>query len=410
MEDVKKDDNIIGTLVNSLIDSGFMVGKLSWKFTKWCFDGWVNLEKPKFNILFEETKLYNSNKKNKPILKKENHTNKTDVYIFTIPTGLSILDFTKRKEQIAQFLHTDLQHIKIENKNNLACITVYKDDAIEYFYEDYQFSMTKDIQIPLGINLENWNVVYWNPNETNSCHLLIAGNTGAGKSTLVYIILAYIIQYRDDVDLYLQDVKKVDMPYFANAKQVVRYNPGKDYADETIAALVDEMNARYDYLTEKKVRSMSELKPKDRLNSIIYVVEELAVFKYGNGKGKDAKFFEKLRLILEQGRAVNITVICITQSPYSGTLPGEWKANFPCIVGLKTRTQEASKVITGDYELLTNLRGRGHGYLLSPQKDIEFQAFNIKLDTIKKIVEKNKKTDSEKDAGDSISADFRILD
>ncbi|MDY5437530.1 hypothetical protein, partial [Peptostreptococcus porci] len=61
-------------------------------------------------------------------------------------------------------------------------------------------------------------------------------------------------------------------------------------------------------------------------------------------------------------------------------------------------------------ELLTNLRGRGHGYLLSPQKDIEFQAFNIKLDTIKKIVEKNKKTDSEKDAGDSISANFRILD
>lgn len=393
-------ENIIGTFVDSGIGSAKLLGQLSWKFTKWCFDGWVNLEKPKFNILFEEIKLYNSNKKNKPILKKENHTNNTDVYIFTIPTGLSILDFTKRKEQIAQFLHTDLQHLKIENINNLASITVYKEGAIEYFYEDYKFPVTKNIQIPLGINLENWSIVYWNPNETNSCHLLIAGNTGAGKSTLVYIILTYIIQYRNDVDLYLQDVKKVDMPYFKDAKQVARYNPGKDYAEETIAGLVDEMNVRYDYLTEKKVRNMNELKPKDRLNSIIYVIEELAVFKYGNGKGKDADFFEKLRLILEQGRAVNITVICITQSPYSGTLPGEWKANFPCIIGLKTRTSEASKVITGEYDILTNLRGKGHGYMLTPEQDIEFQGFNINLGTIKKIVEKNKKTD--KETGESI--------
>lgn len=410
MEDVKKNDNIVGTLIDSLIDSGFIVGKLSWKFTKWCFDGWVNLEKPKFNILFEETKLYNSNKKNKPILHKENHTEKTDVYIFTIPVGLSILDFTKRKEQIAQFLHTDLQHIKIENKNNLAAITVYKDAAIEYFYEDYQFPVTKDIQIPLGINLENWNVVYWNPNEINTCHLLVAGNTGSGKSTLIYIILSYIIQFRDDIELYIQDVKKIDMWPFREARQIVRYNQGKDFAEETIDELVEEMSNRYDYLTEKNVRSMNELSPKYRKKSIIYILEELAVFKYKNGKGEDAEFFEKLRLLLEQGRAVNITVICVTQSPYSDTLPGPIKANFPCIVGLKTRTQEASKVITGDYELLTNLRGRGHGYLLSPQKDIEFQAFNIKLDTIKKIVEKNKKTDSEKDTEDSIPADFKILD
>lgn len=403
-------EDLIGTLVDSGLGSAKLVGQLSWKFTKWCFDGWIDFEKPKFEILFEETKLYNSNKKNKPILKKEKHSEKTDVYIFTIPTGLSILDFTKRKEQIAQFLHTDLQHLKIENINNLASITIYKEGAIEYFYEDYNFPLTKNLQIPLGINLETWNTVYWNPNETNSCHLLIAGNTGAGKSTLVYIILTYIIQYRNDVDLYLQDVKKVDMPYFQEAKQVIRYNPGKDYAEETITGLVDEMNARYDYLTGKKVRSMNELKPKHRLNSIIYVVEELAVFKYGNGKGEDANFFEKLRLILEQGRAVNITVICITQSPYSGTLPGEWKSNFPCIIGLKTRTNEASKVITGDYDMLTNLRGKGHGYMLTPEQDIEFQGFNIKLDTIKKVVEKNKKPRKEEKSEDCISANFKILD
>lgn len=388
----EKNNNILETLIDSTIDSSLIIGKLSIKLLKWLFDGWIDFSKIDFNPLWTETKLYNNNMKNKPLLKKENHSEKTDVYIFTIPTGLSILDFHKRKEQIAQYLKTDLQHLKIENKNNLACITVYQEGEIEYFYEDYEFPITRDIKIPLGINLDNWSVVYWTLNDVNMCHLLVAGNTGSGKSTLIYVILAYIIQYRNDVDLYIQDVKRVDMWAFKDAKQVIQYNQGKDYAAETISGLVDEMNRRYDYLLEKNARSMNELKSKDRLNSIIYIIEELAVFKYGNGKGEDADFFENLRLILEQGRAVNISIICITQSPYSSTLPGEWKANFPCIVGLKTRTAEASKVICGDYEKLVNSMGKGHGWLLTPTKDIEIKAFNVKLETIEKIVEANKKS------------------
>lgn len=382
--------NILSTFVDSSIGTLALAGKLGWGFTKWCFDGWIDFNKPQFNILFEEIKLYSSNKKNKPILKKIKHSIETDVYIFTIPIGLSITDFIKKKEVIAQFLKTDLQHLKIENKNNLSAITVFKGDEIEYFYEDYEFPTTKYIQIPLGINLENWNIVYWMPNDVNMCHLLIGGNTGSGKSTLIYVILSYIVQYRNDVDLYIQDVKVVDMWAFRNAKQVVRYNQGKDYATETIIELTDEMDRRYKYLLEKGVRNMNELEPKYRLNSIIYIIEELAAFK--NKKDADELFYEKLRLILEQGRAVNITIICVTQSPYSDTLPGPLKANFPVIVGLKTRTEEASKVITGEFDLLKNCRGKGHGYFLAPNKDTEFQGFNIKLETINNIVEQNKKS------------------
>ena len=383
--------NILQTLVDCSIDSLMILGKCTWNFTKWCFDGWIDFNKPSFEILWEETKLYNSNKKNKPILKKEKHSDKNDVYIFTVPTGLAVIDFIKKKEQIAQFLHTDLQHIKIENINNLAVITVYKEGKIEYFYEDYQFPVTKDIKIPIGINLDNWQIVFWEPNDPNTCHLLMAGNTGAGKSTIISVILYYLTANRNDVKIYLQDVKKVDLPFFKNAEQVVEYNIGKDCAEETAATLVDEMNRRYDYLVEKGVRNMNELNPKDRLESIFYIIEELAIFKYGNGKGPDADLFENLRILLEQGRAANITIICITQSPYADTLPGQWKANFPAIVGLKTRTPEASKVICGDYDLLTNLRGKGHGYFFTPEADIEFQGFNIKLETIKEIAKKNKK-------------------
>ena len=399
--ETKQNDNIIRTLVDSSFDSAKILYTSSVDFGRWLFDGyvgedfnffqwlmdgWIDFDKPKFDILWEEIKLYNS-KKNKPILKKTNKTDITNVYVFTIPTGLCLKDFHKNIEPIAQFLKTDRQHIKIENINNLAVITVYTSGDIVYNYEDYTFPITKEIQIPIGINLENMDIVYWKPNHINMCHLLIAGNTGSGKSTLIYTILSYLIENRNDVEIYLQDIKRVDMPFFQDAKQVIKYNPGKDYANETIIGLVEEMERRYNYLLEKEVRNMNELKPKDRMKSIIYIIEELSVF---SPKGEDAEFFKKLRLLLEQGRSANITIVCITQSPYADTLPGEWKANFPTIIGLKTRTAAASKVIVDDPDMLKNSRGMGHGYILTPGGDSEFQGFNIQLETIKKIVKKNK--------------------
>ena len=403
MEEKKKNnDNFIGTFVDASIDSAAILAKESWKFTKWCFDGWtgedfdffkwlmdgwIDFDKPNFDILFEEIKLYNS-KKNKPILKKSNSSEANHVYLFTIPTGLCLKDFHKNIEAIAQFLHTDLQHIKIENINNLACITVCHKDDIIYNYEDYQFQTEAGIKIPIGINLNDYSIVYWQPSEPSETHLLIGGSTGAGKSVALSVILAHIIKFYKNAELYLQDTKSLDLFVFEKAMQVTVFNEGKDYVKETAKRLNEIREEREKEIKKYNCRNIEEMPKKRKPNYIFYVLEELASF---NPKQEDAETYKYIADLLSKGRASGIYVILTTQAPYSEILPGMLKNNINTTLGLKTKTIEASKVVCGDYDALVNLRGKGHGKLFNANGVQELKCFNIQKDTIKKIV-----TDSNK--------------
>ena len=144
-------------------------------FGRWLFDGWIK-EKIDFEPLWNETKLYNSIG-NKPILLKENNTDRTHTYIFTIPVGMTINDFIKNKAAIAQYLHQDIKDLRIKLINNLAAITVYDTSNLSFNYRDYDFKPGKDIKVPVGISLEDFSTVYWNPTSPNECHMIIGGST-----------------------------------------------------------------------------------------------------------------------------------------------------------------------------------------------------------------------------------------
>ena len=353
-------------LIQSVFDCTW---DLSYKFFTWLFDGYM---KPKtdFNPLWIEVRLYNSIG-NAPILKKHIKTDRTETYIFTIPVGMTLGDFIKNKEAIAQYLHQDCRNIRIELANNMAAITIYDTSKLSFNYKDYNFDYkSKELRIPIGIDLKTFDVVYWKPSSPNECHMLIGGSTGAGKSVALNVILQYLVN-RNDVELWLQDTKLVDLVEYENCPQTKFYNEATDYSIETVEALRNEMTERYRYLKSKGYKNVNECN--GQYKQIFYVVEELASFN-----PKDHKdFYKGLAEILAKGRAAGITVILTTQAPYAEILPGILKNNINTILGLKTRTQEASKVISGEYELLTSLRGKGHSVLLKNGEAIELQVFKI---------------------------------
>ena len=161
--------NALQPLFDLFWDSGVI-------FVKWLFDGWI---KPKtdFDPIFNETKLYNTSKA-KPLLVNENNTDKTETYVFSIPTGLTINDFISRKQALAQFLKQDPRNIKIELVNNLATITIYDTSKLNFDYRSYNFDYkTKEIRVPIGISLKDFSTVYWHPKSPDECHMLIGGST-----------------------------------------------------------------------------------------------------------------------------------------------------------------------------------------------------------------------------------------
>ena len=340
-------------------------------FFRWLFDGWIK-EKKDFSPLWTETKLYDSTK-NTPALVKENNTDKTQTYIFSIPTGLTIKDFMARKEALAQFLKQDPRNIKIELINNLATVTIYDTSKLDFDYRSYNFNYKgREIKIPIGVSLKDFSTVYWNPTSSNEHNLLLSGATGSGKSVALSVIMEYLIN-RDDVELYIQDVKYVDLTSYENCPQTKIYNEGTNYALETIKGLTSQMNERYSYLKSKGYKNLNECKEKDKPKYIFYIVEELASFDIKENK----EYFNELSELMAKGRAAGIICILVTQTPYAEILPGKIKSNINTIIGLKTRTKEASKIISGDYDLLTGLRGKGHAVLSVNGLYIELQIFNI---------------------------------
>lgn len=163
----------------------------------------------------------------------------------------------------------------------------------------------------------------------------------------------------------------VDLTNYQSRAKI--YNEGTNYAVETLKALTDEMAERYGYLKKYNYKNMEECNRKDKPKYIFYVLEELASF---NPK-EDKEFYKYLSELLAKGRAAGIGVIITTQAPYSEILPGMLKNNINSKICLKTTTGEASKVISGNYDLLTGLRGKGHGYLINAAGTEEIQVFNI---------------------------------
>ena len=110
-----------------------------------------------------------------------------------------------------------------------------------------------------------------------------------------------------------------------------------------------------------------------KFKSIFLIIEELATFDPKENK----IIYKLLGELLSKGRAASIYVILTTQTPYAEVLPGLLKSNINTKIGLKVNTKEASKVVCGDYDALTELRGKGHGKIFTATDTKEIQCFYI---------------------------------
>lgn len=316
-------DNILQPIFDVVWDAGT-------KFFYWTFEAWIK-EKIDFEPLWNEIHLCNSIG-NKPILLKENKTDRTQVYMFTIPVGMSIKDFIDKRLEIAQYLHCDIKDLRIKLINNLAVITIYDTSNLSFNYKDYDFKVGKELKIPIGISLEDFSTVYWNPTSPNECHMLIGGSTGSGKSVCLNVILEHLCKY-DNVELYLQDTKMVDLVKYQSRAKV--YNEGTNYSIETLKGITELMVERYSYLKKYNYKNMEGCNRKDKPKYIFYVLEELASF---NPK-EDKEFYKYLSELLAKGRAAGIFIIITSQACYSEILPGMLKNNINTILRTKNKNR-----------------------------------------------------------------------
>ncbi len=197
-------------------------------------------------------------------------------------------------------------------------------------------------------------------NLANMPHVLIAGATGAGKSSLVNCFISSLLLRTtpDDVRLVLIDPKRVEMSHFAEVPHLlspVIVHPKR--AAEALKWICREMELRYETLATVGVRDIDgyeeglkagtlrlPLGLEDRYEHmpfIVVVIDELADLMMVAPRDVE----DAICRIAQMARAVGIHLVVATQRPSVDVVTGLIKANIPSRIALMTSSQADSRVV-----------------------------------------------------------------
>lgn len=234
---------------------------------------------------------------------------------------------------------------------------------------------THPLEVGVGRGMNGENVMI---NLAAMPHILIAGQTGAGKSSCINSILTSIMMRStpEQVRLILVDPKLVELTQYAKIPHLLTQvvtDPKK--AANALGWAAAEMERRYEVLSEIGVRDIDgynrmfqsgELEVKfperefKRMPFILVVVDELANLMLVAAKEVE----NSINILAAKARAVGIHLVLATQRPSVDVITGLIKSNIPARLAFAVTSATDSKVIL-DQVGAEKLTGKGDMLLLA---------------------------------------------
>ena len=263
---------------------------------------------------------------------------------------------------------------------------------------------THPLEVALGRDIAGRPVL---ANLAEMPHVLIAGATGAGKSSCINSLITSILvrSTPDQVRMILIDPKRVELGQYNGLPHLltqVVVNPKK--AANALAWAVHEMERRYDLLAEVGVRDVTgynaaydrgDLKPDPkeaghgsdkaypRLPFIVVVVDELNDLMMVAARDVE----ESICRIAQMARAVGIHLVIATQRPSVDVITGVIKANIPSRLAFAVSSLADSRVIL-DQPGAERLIGQGDMLLAIASSNVprRVQGAWVGEDEVRKVV------------------------
>lgn len=187
-------------------------------------------------------------------------------------------------------------------------------------------------------------------------HMLVAGCTGSGKSTVLHTVIANLLMY-PTIKIHLMDPKSIEFFKYQD-KKVSRINVSYSFEEciETLQHLNDEMDNRYSQAKEYK-------KDMKSFPFIALIIDEFADLKMQDA---DGTFHKLLCRLAQKSRAARIHIVLATQRPSVQVVDGLIKANFPARLSCKVASGVDSKVVL-DFTGAQDLQGGGDAIINNTQ-------------------------------------------
>lgn len=279
-------------------------------------------------------------------------------------------DALRYKEKILSIISDGIEHMpmKVEHFDSMYSEDIY--DCNNWFTGNHE-----EIAIPIGIKGADTVVrmVLGRRGTHKEHHVLISGQIGVGKSTLLHtIIMSTLINYLpDEVQMYLLDFKEgvefsVYTRYRLPSLQVVAINSEREFGLNILKELCGELETRAEKFKPygiSEINDYAKLSDAPKVPKILLIfdeVQELFSNMYSDNS-ISRQCTECLYKLVTQGRAMGIHVILASQDFHSCTGLKESFKQMAVRIAIKGSEECAASILASDNAGIRALQNQPEG-------------------------------------------------